>query len=99
TRWPRDWSSDVCSSDLYQSMPAAEVNAAANARTLLILMIETPQAVENADAIAAVPGFDVLLIGSSDLSTEMGIAGQFRHERMLEIGRASGRERGEVAVG
>jgi 2-keto-3-deoxy-L-rhamnonate aldolase RhmA len=45
-------------------------------------MIETPQAVENADAIAAVDGIDVLHIGASDLSTEMGIPGQYTHERM-----------------
>ena len=40
-------------------------------------MIETPEAVENADAIAAVDGIDVLHIGASDLSTEMGIPGQY----------------------
>jgi 2-keto-3-deoxy-L-rhamnonate aldolase RhmA len=45
-------------------------------------MIETPEAVENADAIAAVDGIDVLHIGASDLSTEMGIPGQYTHERM-----------------
>jgi 2-keto-3-deoxy-L-rhamnonate aldolase RhmA len=45
-------------------------------------MIETPEAVENADAIAAVDGIDVLHMGASDLSTEMGIPGQYTHERM-----------------
>jgi 2-keto-3-deoxy-L-rhamnonate aldolase RhmA len=35
--------------------------------------------VENADAIAAVPGVDVLLFGTSDLTATMGIAGQFGH--------------------
>jgi 2-keto-3-deoxy-L-rhamnonate aldolase RhmA len=45
-------------------------------------MIETPKAVENAGAIAAVDGIDVLHIGASDLSTEMGIPGQYTHERM-----------------
>jgi 4-hydroxy-2-oxoheptanedioate aldolase len=44
-------------------------------------MIETPEAVENADAIAAIDGIDVLHIGASDLSTEMGIPGQYTHER------------------
>ena len=39
-------------------------------------------AVENADAIAAIDGIDVLHIGASDLSTEMGIPGQYTHERM-----------------
>jgi 2-keto-3-deoxy-L-rhamnonate aldolase RhmA len=45
-------------------------------------MIETPEAVENADAIAAVDGIDVLHVGASDLSTEMGLPGQYTHERM-----------------
>src|SRR5690625_5571107 len=26
TRWPRDWSSDVCSSDLFNPAPAADTN-------------------------------------------------------------------------
>ena len=45
-------------------------------------MIETPEAVANADSIAAVDGIDTLHIGASDLSTEMGIPGQYQHERM-----------------
>src|SRR5690242_1855226 len=36
-------------------------------------MIETNQALENLDAIASVPGVDVLLIGPSDLSIELGV--------------------------
>ena len=53
-------------------------------------MIETPQAVEQADAIAAVPGIDALLIGTSDLSAEMGIAGQAGHARVQDAYRAVG---------
>lgn len=41
-------------------------------------------AIENADAIAAVDGIDVVHIGSTDLSTEMGIPGQYHHARMRE---------------
>jgi 4-hydroxy-2-oxoheptanedioate aldolase len=52
-----------------------------NEQTLLMAMIETPEAVESADAIAAVDG-DVLHIGASDLSTEMSIPGQYAHDRM-----------------
>lgn len=43
----------------------------------VILMIETRDSVENVDAIAAVDGVDVLLIGSNDLAIELGVAGQF----------------------
>ncbi len=38
-------------------------------------MIETPEAVENAQGIAAVEGIGTVHIGSADLSTEMGVGG------------------------
>ena len=66
----------------YAAIGQAEVCKIINDETLLMAMIETPEAVENADAIAAVPGIHVLHIGASDLSTEMGIPGQYKHERM-----------------
>src|SRR5207253_7060724 len=33
TRWPRDWSSDVCSSDLDRARTGRDVSAAAEARS------------------------------------------------------------------
>src|SRR5204862_6840497 len=66
----------------YASLGQAEVGRRLNEQTLLMAMIETPEAVANAEAIAAVDGIDVLHIGASDLSTEMGIPGQYTHERM-----------------
>lgn len=66
----------------YASLPQPEINRRGNQETLLIAMIETPEAVENADAIAAVEGIDTVHVGSTDLSTEMGIAGDYKHERM-----------------
>jgi len=66
----------------YAAIGQAEVCRRLNDETLLMAMIETPEAVENAEAIAAVEGIDVLHIGASDLSTEMGIPGQYTHERM-----------------
>jgi 2-keto-3-deoxy-L-rhamnonate aldolase RhmA len=64
----------------YAAIPQADVCKVLNEETLLMAMIETPEAVDNADAIA--DGIDVLHIGASDLSTEMGIPGQYTHERM-----------------
>jgi 2-keto-3-deoxy-L-rhamnonate aldolase RhmA len=66
----------------YRPPPAAEVQRILNAEILIIPMIETPQAVENAEAIAAIDGIDALLIGSNDLALEMGIPGQVGHERV-----------------
>lgn len=59
--------------------PLAELMKALNDATFLVLMIESPQAVAAADDIAAIEGVDALLIGTSDLTAEMGIPGQFDH--------------------
>lgn len=67
---------------LYRRMGQAEINAHLNQQTLLIAMIETPEAVEDAEAIAAVAGIDVVHIGSTDLSTEYGIPGNYTHPTM-----------------
>jgi 2-keto-3-deoxy-L-rhamnonate aldolase RhmA len=48
-------------------------------RTLVIVMIETKQGLENVDAIAAVPGVDALWLGHFDMSNFLGIPGQFSH--------------------
>jgi 2-keto-3-deoxy-L-rhamnonate aldolase RhmA len=66
----------------YRSAPLAEINQRLNAETAVIVMLETAAGIDNADAIAAVPGIDVLLIGSGDLSTDYGIAGQVDHPRL-----------------
>lgn len=66
----------------YAALKQAEINRRLNEETLLIAMIETPGAVERAEEIAAVEGIDMLHIGSTDLSTEMGIAGEYEHDRM-----------------
>jgi 2-keto-3-deoxy-L-rhamnonate aldolase RhmA len=67
----------------FASYPMAEWTRAVDEATLLILMIETPLAVENLDQIAAVQGFDVLLVGTNDLCIEMGIPGQPEHPRVV----------------
>jgi len=66
----------------YRTTPLAEVNRQGNAATLCIAMLETPEGITNADAIAAVPGIDVLLIGSNDLCTAMGIPGELKHPKL-----------------
>jgi 4-hydroxy-2-oxoheptanedioate aldolase len=69
----------------FRAVPLAEATATMNRETLVVVMLETPQAIANADAIAAVEGIDVLLIGTNDLCMEMGIAGQLGH---AEVARA-----------
>jgi len=67
----------------YRPMPLAQVNSTLNAETLLIAMLETPEGIANADAIARTD-VDVLLIGSNDLCTELGIPGELRHPKLLD---------------
>jgi len=59
-----------------------EVVSGLDKATLVVAMIETPLAVQNADRIAAVPGLDALLVGTNDLCLELGIPGQLEHERV-----------------
>jgi 2-keto-3-deoxy-L-rhamnonate aldolase RhmA len=66
----------------YRATPLAEVNAQGNAATLLIPMLENPQGIANAEEIASVPGIDVLLIGSNDLCTALGIPGELKSPQL-----------------
>jgi 4-hydroxy-2-oxoheptanedioate aldolase len=66
----------------YRATPLGEVNAQGNAVTTLIPMLETPEGIANADAIAGVPGIDILLIGSNDLCTAMGIPGDLKNPKL-----------------
>lgn len=69
----------------YRAMSQAEVNTYLNDQELVIAMLETPTAIENADAIAAVPGIDMLHIGSLDVSNLMGFPGAYRDPRMTAV--------------
>ena len=68
----------------FASIPLGEAADAVNAATLLVLMIETGEAVANAAEIAATPGVDVLLVGANDLSMELGIPGELDHPDMVD---------------
>ena len=51
--------------------------AEANAESLVVVQIETPEAADQAEAMAAVPGVDVLFVGPMDLSVNLGHPGDF----------------------
>ena len=68
----------------FASMPVGEASRLVNEETLVVVMIESPEGVANADAIAATKGVDALLIGTNDLCFEMGIPGQFNDPRVAE---------------
>ena len=66
----------------FKSVPVGEATQLVNDLTLVVVMLETPKAIANADAIAQVPGVDVLLIGTNDLCAELGIPGQLAHAQV-----------------
>ena len=74
----------------YKAPGSAEAQAAINREIIVVAMIESPEGVANAAEIAAVEGIDGLLIGTSDLTAEMGISGQLLHPRVKEAYRSVG---------
>jgi 2-keto-3-deoxy-L-rhamnonate aldolase RhmA len=72
----------------YRPPISSEAQRRLNETVLIVAMIESPEAVANADDIAQVAGIDVLLIGTSDLTAEMGISGQIGHKRVEDAYRS-----------
>jgi len=84
----------------FSGLPVGELTRLANEETLVIIMLETPLGIANADAIAAVQGIDVVMIGTNDLCAEMGIPGQFgdaRVEDAYRIVTAACKKHGKIA--
>lgn len=51
---------------------------------MVVVQFETASAVEYAEEIVAVEGVDMVLIGTNDLLADMGLTGQYEHERVRE---------------
>ncbi len=56
----------------------------ANAETVVGIQIEQRDAVEEVEAIAAIPDVDFLFVGPADLSQSMGLAGQWEHPKVWQ---------------
>ena len=68
--------------------PIGEYVKRANRETLVVIHIETQDAVDAIDAYLAIDGVDVLFIGPTDLSQSLGYPGEVKHPDVL---RAMGR--------
>jgi 2-dehydro-3-deoxyglucarate aldolase/4-hydroxy-2-oxoheptanedioate aldolase len=64
--------------------PLEEYVKRANQETFVGVQIETPEAIEQIEAIAGIPDVDLLFIGPVDLSMLLGVPGQFDHPTCLE---------------
>ncbi len=56
-----------------------------NKQTFIVLQIEDPEAVDNIEEIASVPGYDILFVGPGDLSVGMGIPGDIKNKRVWDV--------------
>ncbi len=65
----------------YARVNAVEYMAKANDDVFVAVQAETPESIQNADAIAGVAGVDCVFASPLDLSVNMGIAGQVDHPR------------------
>jgi len=68
----------------YGGFKTKDAMAALNASALLVVMLETPEAIKNANEISMVKGVDVVLIGSGDLSIEMDIFEDLLNPSMIQ---------------
>jgi 2-keto-3-deoxy-L-rhamnonate aldolase RhmA len=68
----------------YKKMPPADLMAAADRATTIHILLESAKGVENADAIAAIDGVDILHVGMNDLSVDLGHVGNLGHPDMIE---------------
>lgn len=66
----------------FRSFPADEIRPLMDRATTVVVMLETPEALERADEIAAVPGVDILHVGATDLCDAMGMPGRFTDPRL-----------------
>ncbi len=85
---------------------AAEYFRAVNEETLLIAQMESGIAIRNVEAITAVPGIDVAMMGTQDLSLDLGYPGQENHpemrasvQRVVEACRKNGKASGNHIAG
>ena len=67
----------------FQTHTLKDATETINRETLIVVMLETPTAIDNAEEIASVPGIDALLIGTNDLTLEMGIPGELDHANIV----------------
>jgi 2-dehydro-3-deoxyglucarate aldolase/4-hydroxy-2-oxoheptanedioate aldolase len=83
--------------------PPAEHLATANARVHVTAMLESKNAFDHLDEIAAVPGIDALTIGPTDLSQDLGVLGtparaKVLREHRVRLGEAARKHGKAVAM-
>ena len=85
----------------YRRTPAADLTRRANDDVVLQILLESREGIDNAEAIAAVDGVDILGIGTNDLTADLGCPGEVRHPEVItachKVAEAA-RRHGKLAV-
>ena len=68
----------------FKQQPIADIASTINKNMLIVIMLESPEAIDNVDSIAAIDGVDVVLIGTNDLCMEMGIPGDYSNPKVKD---------------
>jgi 4-hydroxy-2-oxoheptanedioate aldolase len=68
----------------YARIPVGEYIRRANEDRFLIFQIEDPEPLAEIDAIAALPGLDMLFFGPGDFSHGLGAPGDFKHPELIK---------------
>ena len=68
----------------FKQQPIADVASTINKNMLIVIMLESPEAIDNVDSIAAIDGVNVVLIGTNDLCMEMGIPGDYSNPKVKD---------------
>jgi 2-keto-3-deoxy-L-rhamnonate aldolase RhmA len=68
----------------YRSFPPEQALPAMNDATMVIVQFESAAALAAMEEIVAVPGVDMILIGTNDLLADLGLPGQYDHPKVAE---------------
>ena len=68
----------------FRAIDAAQAMPAVNDATMVVVQAETARAIAQIDAIMAVDGVDMVLLGANDLLADLGAPGAFDDPRLME---------------
>ena len=67
----------------FEKVTIAQAIQHLNENSMVVFQIESVAGFEKRDELLAVPGVDAILVGPADLSTSLGIPGEFDHPKLV----------------
>ena len=68
----------------FATIPAVKFAERSNRESFVAIQIETAEALEQCEQIAAIEGVDLLFLGPADMSQNLGVLGDFMNPKCLE---------------